>query len=101
MRENALRKAIDNGTHIAVSAGDQIADAGRRVIQTTTAFSDAVEDGAAKLRRGVRKSLDAADSLKNETAKTIKRHPFRSLGIVTGISVGSGVIAGWLLRRRR
>jgi len=101
MRENTLRKAIESSTHIAASAGDQLTGAGRKVMQTTTAISDAVGDGAAKLRRGLTKSLDAAESLRDETAKTIKRHPFRSLGIVTGISLGSGVLAGWLLRRRR
>ena len=101
MRENTLRKAIESGTHLAVSAGDQIAGAGRKVMKTTAAFSSAVGDGADKVRRGVTKSLDAAQDLKNDTAKTIRRHPFRTLGIVTGISLGSGMLAGWILRRKR
>ena len=99
MQANRVRKPIEFGTDIAASAGEQVARSGRKVIQTTTAFSNAAGDELGKLRRAVTRGLHTAEDFKREMAVTIKRHPFRLVGIVAGISLGSGVMVGWILRR--
>lgn len=57
-------------------------------------------DTAHDVTRVIRKARHAAEDLLDEVSTVVKRQPLRSAGIVFGLGVGAGALAGWLGTRK-
>jgi ElaB/YqjD/DUF883 family membrane-anchored ribosome-binding protein len=94
---NLDRKGILKG---AINVAEKAAKTAIDVEKMRIAASDIVEDGMYKAKRMMRKGQYAAEDLIEDTAHTIKKDPFRSVGITFGAGLGLGIFAGWLITYR-
>jgi ElaB/YqjD/DUF883 family membrane-anchored ribosome-binding protein len=58
------------------------------------------EDARKRAKVVMRHTREAAEDLKHETERNLRKHPITAVGSAFGIGFLSGAIALWLVRRR-
>ena len=59
-----------------------------------------LEDGIAVVKRVAKKSGDAAEEFMDDTTKRLERHLVVTVAATFAIGVVSGVLIGWMLKRK-
>jgi len=87
---------------------DSLVDAARRAHLAHQARAvkslaeDAFEDGIHAARRAVKsvhRGLERIEDLRDDGAHYVKRRPFKTLAVATGLGLAVGVLAGWIAGR--
>ncbi|MEW6131365.1 MAG: hypothetical protein AB1757_30330 [Acidobacteriota bacterium] len=80
----------------AVNVGIQAANLGHEATRlkanVSHAVTDALEDSKREARRALKRGVNAAEDLVDETAYRVKHHPIRSIAIAFGAGTILGVI---------
>ena len=78
----------------------QIADKSHRAARTTAAVTEAFEDGVGMAKRAMKHGCDAVEEVMDDTQQRIKRHPVESLVASFAAGTLTGILVGWLARRK-
>jgi hypothetical protein len=87
-----MKKAIA----FALNTGCKFAKIGREFNHLKSNLSDTAQD----VTRVVRKARHATEDFFDEVTIVAKRRPLKSAGIVFGLGIGVGALAGWLGARK-
>ena len=88
-------KIVEKATEGAL----QMAHLTHEVSKARTLVNDVIGDGKRKAQRTAKRALITAEDYVEDTTYYIKRHPWQSVGIATGVGVGAGVLASWVFSR--
>ena len=87
-----MKKAIA----YALKSGCQFAKFGGEFNHLKSNLADTAQD----VTRVIRKARHGTEDFLDEVSIVVKRQPLRSAGIVFGLGIGVGALAGWLGTRR-
>jgi len=79
---------------------DQISESARQASRATDAIGDAIEDGMGVARRAAKQGGEAAEEFLNDTTERLRQHSELTVAATFVIGVASGVMIGWMMRRR-
>jgi ElaB/YqjD/DUF883 family membrane-anchored ribosome-binding protein len=96
-----LEEEVMKASEVVVDAGRKLGEFGSGAAEFVSTVSNSAQEGMAAAKRTVRKGVHATEELLDDTAHTIKKNPFTSVGITLGIGLGAGVLIGWLAGRKR
>jgi hypothetical protein len=81
-------------------ADAHIAESIHKLSRATSAMSEAIDDGAAVIKRAVKQGSDAAEEIMDDTLLRVKRHPVETIVGTFTMGVIVGGFIGWLMTRR-
>lgn len=84
----------------SLNTGAQLARMGCDAMHLKTTLMRAAEDNLAGARRAVRKNWRAFNDYVDDVSTVVKKKPLKAVAFASGIALGAGVVAGWLLKRR-
>jgi hypothetical protein len=87
---------MKNAIAYALNTGRQFGKIGGQIIHLKSNLTDTAQG----VNRVVRKARYATVGYLDEVAVVVKRRPLKSAGIVFGLGIGVGALAGWLGTRR-
>ena len=87
-------------SELAVDAGKKLADVRVQAVDFISNLTSSAQESAASAKRAARKAWVASEDLVDDTAHTIKKHPFQSVGITFGIGLCAGMLLGCFARRK-
>jgi ElaB/YqjD/DUF883 family membrane-anchored ribosome-binding protein len=79
---------------------EQIAESARKASRATSAIADAIEDSLGVARRVAKQGGDAAEEFLDDTTKRLQRHPIETVVATFAIGITTGILIGWLVKRR-
>jgi hypothetical protein len=79
---------------------EYIADSARKASRATSAIADVIEDGVGVARRVAKQGGDAAEEFLDDTTKRLQRHPIETVVATFTIGVATGILIGWMMKRR-
>lgn len=86
-------KIIEKTTDAAFQLGDLT----HEVSKAGIFVNGVIDDGKRKAQRTAKRAVVAAEEYVEETTYYIKRHPWQSVGLATGVGVAAGLLASWML----
>ncbi len=95
MKANLAKTVMDVGA----KAAHLSYEVGRVKSVVGDAVSEKIEDGVHAAKRAARRSLYAAEDLRDEATFRIKQKPLRWVGVTLGVGFGVGAIVGFLTSR--
>lgn len=104
VNNGSINPGSQNPTEAAMSqtverTAENIAESARRASCATSAVADAIEDGAAVVRRAARQGSDAAEEFLSDTTQRIQRHPVLTVATTFAVGLTAGALIGWMIRR--
>jgi ElaB/YqjD/DUF883 family membrane-anchored ribosome-binding protein len=87
---------MKNARACALKTGWRLAKIGFKAASLKSNFESAVKDATRTARKGWRAAEETAD----EFGRSVKRQPFKSIGITFGLALGIGALAGWAGTRK-
>ena len=63
-------------------------------------MTEVMDEARKKGRVLMRRSRVAAEELKHETERELRKHPITAVGTAFGVGFAGGMLALWLIRRR-
>ena len=63
-------------------------------------FEEVAEDARKKAKVVMRHTREAAEELKHETERNLRKHPITAVGTALGVGFFTGALAMWLVKRR-
>ena len=82
-----------------VDTARQAAHLSHEVRLAKSVARDAIEDGVHAAKRAlkrVQRGVESLEDAKTETARYVKRQPFKTVGLATGVGLLVGACAGWM-----
>jgi len=65
-----------------------------------TQVNEVMDEARKKGRILMRRSREAAEDLKHETERELRKHPISAVGTAFGVGFFAGALALWLVRRK-
>ncbi len=79
---------------------EHIGESARQASRATCAIADAIEDGVGVVRRAAKQGGDAAEEFLNDTTQRLQRNLVLTVATTFAIGVTSGILLGWMLKRK-
>lgn len=92
---------LENVAYVGQQVKNEIAEAVEKTREFPAKFNKTVDVAYKQVAKGVRRTKVAAEEVVNDTRRGIKARPFTAVGIAAAAGIGVGVLAGWLVARRR
>ena len=79
---------------------EHIGESVRKASRATSAIGDAIEDGVGVVRRAAKEGGDAAEEFLSDTTQRLQRNLVLTVATTLAIGVASGMLLGWMLKRK-
>ena len=86
--------------NVVEKTAEYITESAHQAARATGAMADAIDDGAKAVRRAARQGSDAAEEFLNDSTKFAHRNLWPTIAATLMVGVISGVIIGWMTKRR-
>jgi ElaB/YqjD/DUF883 family membrane-anchored ribosome-binding protein len=83
-----------------IQVGERLEKMAQNASRLKSSVAESFEDNLHRVGRAAKRSWHGAEDLIENTARNVKRHPFKAVGIAAGAGFAIGLLVGWTATRK-